>query len=46
MYVVYRIKIQSDEKYERIKEFRTLEEANEFLLEHRDDEDLYTIMME
>ena len=46
MYVVYRIKIKSDEKYERIKEFQTLEEANEFLLEHRDDEDLYTIMME
>lgn len=46
MYVVYRIFIKSDQKYERIKEFKTLEEANEFLLEHRDDEDLYTIMME
>lgn len=46
MFVVYKIFLEKDMKFERVKEFNTLHEANEFLEEHKDDEDLYTIMME
>ena len=46
MFVVYRVKIADGVKFERVEEFHTLEEASEFLEEHKNDEDRYTVMME
>lgn len=46
MFVIYRCELQKKDKYVRVQEFKTLEEAEEFIDEHKDDNCLYTVMME
>ena len=47
MFVIYKVKFENNQIFrERVKEFTTLKEAGEFIQEHADDEDLYTVMME
>ena len=49
MFVVFAVHLREKEspKYERIKEFKTLEEANNFMKEQQTTDSIsYTIMME
>lgn len=47
MFIIYKVKFENNQIIrERVKEFTTLAEAGEFMQEHADDEDLYTVMME
>lgn len=47
MFVIYKVIFEDNEvKRERVKEFHTLDEAGEFIKEHMDGPDLYTVMME
>lgn len=47
MFVIYRVHVSKQGvEFERYKEVKTLDEANEFLQEHLDDECGYTVMME
>ena len=43
MYVIYKYE---DDEFERVKEFRTLDEADEFLKEHKDDDEFYIVGIE
>lgn len=46
MFVIYKMIIEDGVKFERVKECKTLDEASEWLQEHKKDEDRYTVMME
>ena len=46
MFVIYKVLTKDGVEFERVKECKTLDEADEFLKEHRTDEDHYTVMME
>ena len=45
MFVVYKVYIP-EMKYERIEAFETFEEAKDYLAEHQEDEDSYTVFKE
>lgn len=47
MFVIYKVIFENNEvRRERVQEFQTLDEAGEFIKEHMDGPDLYTVLME
>lgn len=46
MFVIYKVIVDGGVKFERVAEVRTLQEANEFLEKHKNDDDRYTVTME
>ena len=47
MFVIYKIIFRDNEiKRERVKEYQTLDEAGEFIKEHIDGPELYTVVIE
>ena len=47
MFVIYRIEWQQDGvRHRRVKDFLTKEEAEEYLENHKDDEDVLTMYIE
>ena len=47
MFVIYKVIFKDNEvKRERVQEFKTLDEAGDFIKDHADGPDLYTVVME
>lgn len=46
MFVIYKVDLTKKVKYERVRETDTLDEAEVFLKEHKDDGNAYTVVME
>ena len=46
MFVIYKVEFNKEISYEKVQEVRTLDEAEVFLNEHKDDGNSYTVMME
>ena len=47
MFVIYKVIFEDNEvSRERVQEFQTLDEAGEFIKDHMDGPDLYTVLME